>query len=82
LSTAEQNAQALEVVLLEREREIVGPPNTNDVVDDPVAETAGLFVVGEGHRAVSWLDEWSSIDWMRLASLRPPDLRADVYCRA
>jgi bla regulator protein BlaR1 len=68
LSSAEENTAALQVVLLEREREIVGPPNLDDVVDDQPADSAGLYVAGEAHSAGTTLGEWSSTDWMRLAS--------------
>jgi bla regulator protein BlaR1 len=68
-SAAQQSASALEVVLLEREREMVGPPNPDIVVDDQLADAAGLLGQGNAHAACSWLGEWPSIDWMRLASM-------------
>jgi bla regulator protein BlaR1 len=68
-SAAEESASALDVVLLERVREMVGPDNPDDVVDDQLACSAGLFGEGNANSARSWLGELSSIDWMRLASV-------------
>ncbi len=69
LSTAEESASALEVVLSERAREVVDSPNPDDIVGDQRADSGGLVVAGEGQPAGSWLSEWTSIGWMRLASL-------------
>jgi bla regulator protein blaR1 len=67
-SAADESASALEVVLSERVREMVGPPNPDVVVDEQLACSAGLLGEGNAHSARSWLGGWSSIDWMRLAS--------------
>jgi bla regulator protein blaR1 len=68
-SAADESASALEVVLSERVRELVGPDNSDNVVDDQLADAAGILGQGNAHAACSWLGEWLSIDWMRLASM-------------
>ena len=67
-SSADENTSALEFVLSERQQELLGPPSPGDVVNDQVADSAAQCLAGEAHSAGSWLGEWSSIDWMRLAS--------------
>jgi bla regulator protein blaR1 len=61
-STTQENASAPEVVLVERDRE-------DDLLDDPLAESACSYVADNAHSAYWWPGDWSSIDWMRLASL-------------
>ncbi len=68
-STGEANASALEVVLLDRERELLGTSNLDDIVDDKLIDPAGVHVAGKGQFVGSWPRDWSSLDWMRLASL-------------
>jgi bla regulator protein blaR1 len=65
--SAPESAQAA-YVLLERERETVGPSKPDDVFVDRLAGAAGPGPPDEWEPVGSWLGEWSCIDWMWLAS--------------
>ena len=69
LGTPEENVSAPEVVVVERERELVGPANPDGVVNGQLADSAYLCADRKGQSVGSWPGDLTSIDWMRLASV-------------